>query len=133
MSAVFGGITILDQVPSAIKLSEDRKSIEHIMFENKRITCGHYILEPSYLPEILPRKESANFSQMILMLEENSWKNLIQDEEKLIETSSSTSDDHVIISTIINEDVVWGTALSASSACVPKGRILLSLRSINQS
>ena len=133
MSAVFGGVTILDQVPSSIKLSADQKSVDSISFENKTITCGHYIFEPCYLPDDIPRSENKNFSQKVLILKEESWKELIKDEEKVIETSSSTSDDHVIISTIINGEVVWGTALSASSACVPKGRVLLSLRSSNQS
>jgi hypothetical protein len=41
-------------------------------------------------------------------------------------------DDHCIITAIIDNELIWGTALSSSSCTVPKGKVLLSLRSASR-
>ena len=50
--------------------------------------------------------------------------------ERVVDTG--VSEEHSILSTISNGSLIWGTALCATSCTIPKGHVLISLRSTNQ-
>ena len=130
MSAVFGGITILDYPPSSISITDNR--IDHMLFRDKKIAADHVIGEGAYLTETLPFDQSEFFSQKLMILNEAVWRAAVIDTEKVIDTPNSSTDDHCILSTISNGVLIWGTSLSSSSCTVPKDHVLISLRSTNQ-
>ena len=86
MSAVFGGITILDNAPSSIGCNSDK--IDHVMFGEVKITGGHVIAEPVYLSQYFPFDQSEIVSQKLVIMAEDDWRERATDSEPEFENKS---------------------------------------------
>jgi RAB protein geranylgeranyltransferase component A len=94
MSAVFGGITILDHPPSSIVFKNEkidcitikyRSSEENLETEKvKEIKADHFISEPVYLKDNMEFEAKSHIFQKIMVIPEEDWKAKIKDSEKVI-------------------------------------------------
>lgn len=131
MSAVFGGITILDaKSVEIIYDSEHSNLIQKVKFDSNEYEFGHLIAEKEYLTQSGQGNEK--FHQMTLVIPENEWSKCLDVDSKIEiigDEEPVTKSDHYIISSAHDKSRLWGLCASSSSCLVPADHVMISIRS----